>query len=61
MSGLKIFYTIDNTRLHVQTASGLMHDNFRASTMDYGHLMDCAFCLERHIKAYKKVHTVSCI
>lgn len=23
--------------------------------MDYGHLMDCAFQLERHVKAYEKV------
>ncbi|MDF1576656.1 MAG: type II toxin-antitoxin system HipA family toxin [Bacteroidales bacterium] len=42
-------------RLHVHTASGLMHDNFRASTMDYGHLMDCAFRLEKHVEAYRKV------
>jgi serine/threonine-protein kinase HipA len=52
--GTKRFDRINNTRLHVHTASGLMHDNFRASTMDYGHLMDCAFRLERHVNAYKK-------
>jgi serine/threonine-protein kinase HipA len=32
-----------------------MHDNFRMSTMDYGHLMDCAFQLERHVEAYEKI------
>ncbi|MEZ5104655.1 MAG: type II toxin-antitoxin system HipA family toxin [Draconibacterium sp.] len=53
--GTKRFDRIGNIRLHVHTASGLMHDNFRASTMDYGHLMDCAFRLERHINAYRKV------
>lgn len=53
--GTKRFDRIGNKRLHVHTASGLMHDNFRASTMDYGHLMDCAFRLERHVNAYKKV------
>ncbi|HBL76302.1 MAG: phosphatidylinositol kinase [Bacteroidetes bacterium GWF2_42_66] len=53
--GTKRFDRIGNTRLHVHTASGLMHDNFRASTMDYGHLMDCAFRLERHVNAYRKV------
>ena len=42
-------------RLHIHTASGIMHDNFRMSTMDYGHLMDCAFRLEKHIKAYDKI------
>lgn len=53
--GTKRFDRINNHRLHVHTASGLMHDNFRASTMDYGHLMDCAFQLEKHVKAYEKV------
>jgi serine/threonine-protein kinase HipA len=53
--GSKRFDRIGNKRLHVHTASGLMHDNFRASMMDYGHLMDCAFRLERHVNAYRKV------
>jgi serine/threonine-protein kinase HipA len=53
--GTKRFDRIENKRLHVHTASGLMHDNFRASTMDYGHLMDCAFRLEKHVKAYEKI------
>lgn len=53
--GTKRFDRTGNTRLHVHTASGLMHDNFKASTMDYGHLMDCAFRLERHVNAYRKV------
>lgn len=53
--GTKRFDRIENKRLHVHTASGLMHDNFRASTMDYGHLMDCAFRLEKHVKTYEKV------
>lgn len=53
--GTKRFDRTGNMRIHAHTASGLMHDNFRASTLDYGHLMDCAFRLERHINAYKKV------
>lgn len=53
--GTKRFDRINTQRLHVHTASGLMHDNFRASTMDYGHLMDCAFRLEKHVNAYRKV------
>lgn len=32
-----------------------MHDNFRLSTMDYGHLMDAAFHLEKDVRAYDKV------
>lgn len=53
--GTKRFDRTLNKRLHMHTASGLMHDNFRMSTMDYGHLMDCAFQLEKHVKAYEKV------
>ncbi len=53
--GTKRFDRIATKRLHTHTASGLMHDNFRMSTMDYGHLMDCAFRLEKHVKAYEKV------
>ncbi len=53
--GTKRFDRIGKNRLHVHTASGLMHDNFRASAMDYGHLMDCAFRLEKHVNAYRKV------
>jgi serine/threonine-protein kinase HipA len=53
--GTKRFDRIADKRLHMHTASGLMHDNFRVSTMDYGHLMDCAFRLEKHVKAHEKV------
>ena len=53
--GTKRFDRIAGKRLHTHTASGLMHDNFRMSTMDYGHLMDCAFRLEKHVKAYEKI------
>lgn len=53
--GTKRFDRVAGKRLHTHTASGLMHDNFKMSTMDYGHLMDCAFRLEKHVKAYEKV------
>ena len=53
--GTKRFDRHNGKRIHMHSASGLMHDNFRLSDMDYGHLMDCAFRLERHIEAYEKV------
>jgi serine/threonine-protein kinase HipA len=53
--GTKRFDRVADKRMHTHTASGLMHDNFRLSTMDYGHLMDCAFRLEKHVRAYEKV------
>lgn len=53
--GTKRFDRIDNSRLHLHSAAGLMHDNFRLSSLDYGHLMDCAFKLERHVGAYETI------
>lgn len=53
--GTKRFDRISGKRLHTHTAAGIMHDNFRMSTMDYGHLMDCAFQLEKHVEAYEKI------
>jgi serine/threonine-protein kinase HipA len=53
--GTKRFDRQGNNRLHLHSAAGMMHDNFRLSSLDYGHLMDCAFQLERDVKAYEKV------
>lgn len=53
--GTKRFDRLGNQRLHLHSAAGLMHDNFRMSSMDYGHLMDAAFRLERHVGAHAKV------
>lgn len=53
--GTKRFDRQNGRRIHMHSASGLMHDNYRLSNMDYGHVMDCAFRLEQHIKAYEKV------
>jgi serine/threonine-protein kinase HipA len=59
-SGRKYFATkrfdrIQNDRLHLHSASGLLNDNFRYSNLDYGNVMDCAFRLENHVAAYSKV------
>ena len=53
--GTKRFDRENGKRLHVHSASGLLHDNFRFSSLDYGHLMDAAFRLEKHTKAYEKI------
>lgn len=53
--GTKRFDRIGNKRLHLQSAAGIMHDNFRASTLDYGNIMDCAFQLENNTLAYEKI------
>jgi serine/threonine-protein kinase HipA len=51
----KRFDRIKNDRLHKISAAGLLNDNFRMSTLDYGHLMDAGFKLERDVKVYEKV------
>ncbi|MDP2384726.1 MAG: type II toxin-antitoxin system HipA family toxin [Bacteroidota bacterium] len=53
--GTKRFDRVKNERLHLHSAAGLMHDDFRLSNMDYGNLMDCAFQLEKHVVAYEKI------
>ncbi len=40
--GTKRFDRSGNDRLHLHSAAGLLHDNFRLSAIDYGHLMDAA-------------------
>lgn len=53
--GTKRFDRMEGKKLHMHSASGLMHDNFRLSSLDYGHLMDAAFRLENSVDAYEKV------
>ena len=53
--GTKRFDRTGNNRLHMHSAAGMMHDNFRLSNLDYGNVMDCAFLLERDVRAYEKV------
>ncbi len=53
--GTKRFDRVHGQRIHMHSASGLLHDNYRMSTMDYGHLMDCAFQLEHNVESYSKV------
>jgi serine/threonine-protein kinase HipA len=53
--GTKRFDRTQNNRLHFHSACGLLHDNFRYSTMDYGHVMDAANKLEKNLLACEKV------
>ena len=53
--GSKRFDRIHDEKLHLHSFCGLLHDNFRMSTLDYGHIMDCAFTLEKDFNAYAKV------
>jgi len=51
----KRFDRIGNNRLHLHSAAGILHDNFRLSSLDYGHIMDCTFLLEKDLKAFDKI------
>lgn len=53
--GTKRFDRQGNNRLHMHSVSGLLHDNFRLSSLDYGHIMDAAFRLERNVESYAKI------
>ena len=53
--GSKRFDRIGNQKLHLHSVAGLLHDNFRMSTLDYGHIMDCAFKLEKQFSSYEKI------
>lgn len=53
--GTKRFDRIGNNRLHLHSAAGLMHDNFRLTNMDYGHVMDAVLRLENDLNGPAKV------
>lgn len=44
-----------NKRFHVHSLAGLLHDNFTQSSLDYGHLIDVAFFLEKDIGVYEQL------
>jgi serine/threonine-protein kinase HipA len=57
--GTKRFDRNGNKRMHMISAAGLMHDNYRLSNLDYGHLMDAAFRLEKDIRGYEKIFRIA--
>lgn len=58
--GTKRFDRIGNNRLHLHSVAGLLDDDFRMSMLDYGHILDCAFKLEKKVSAYDKVFRLAC-
>lgn len=58
--GMQVFATkrfdrLGNHRLHMHSMAGLTHDNFRLSNIDYGHIIDAAYQLEKSALAREKV------
>jgi serine/threonine-protein kinase HipA len=60
VTGQQIFATkrfdrIGNNRIHMHSMAGLTHDNFRRSSIDYGHIITTAYILEKSASARKKI------
>ena len=53
--GTKRFDRTEHGRLHLHSAAGMLNDNFRYSTMDYGNLMDATFRLEHDVVGQEKI------
>ena len=53
--GTKRFDRTESGRFHMHSAAGMLNDNFRYSTMDYGNLMDATFRLERDVIGHEKI------
>ena len=53
--GTKRFDRTEHGRLHLHSAAGMLNDNFRYSTMDYGNLMDATFRLEQDVAGHEKI------
>lgn len=51
----KRFDRVGNHKIHLHSLAGLLHDDFKASVLDYGHLLDAAFQLEKDVTVYQKI------
>jgi serine/threonine-protein kinase HipA len=51
----KRFDRIGNQRLHMHSASGLLHDDFRRSQLDYGHLLYNGYELTKKASTYEDI------
>jgi serine/threonine-protein kinase HipA len=51
----KRFDRIGNNRIHMHSMAGLNHDNFRRSSIDYGHIIATAYDLEKTASVRKKI------
>ena len=57
--GTKRFDRLMGRRLHMISAAGLLHDNYRYTALDYGHLMDAGFRLNPSVKSYEAIFRVA--
>lgn len=57
--GTKRFDREKQKRFHFHSACGILHDNFRISSIDYGHIMDASNRLEKSSIACEKVFRIA--
>lgn len=57
--GTKRFDRTERGCLHMHSAAGMLNDNFRYSTMDYGNLMDATFRLEQDVIGLEKIVSIA--
>lgn len=53
--GTKRFDRIGNQKLHFHSLAGLLHDDFKKSSLDYGHIIDAVVHLEKNKSSIEKV------
>jgi serine/threonine-protein kinase HipA len=53
--GTKRFDRSPLGKLHLHSAAGILNDNFRYSSIDYGNLMDAAYRLEQSVSGHEKM------
>ena len=51
----KRFDRMEGNRKHQISVAGLLHDDYRQSNVDYGHIMDAAFRLRKDLNVYGDV------
>ena len=51
----KRFDRAKNKHIHMHSMAGLVHDNYRRSAIDYGHIIDTAFTLENTATARREI------
>jgi len=57
--GVKRFDREGNTRLHMHTASGLLHSDFRAPSLDYEDLLNLTGALTKDIREVEKMYRLA--
>lgn len=53
--GTKRFDRQQDKHLHVHSVAGMLHDDYRYSQLDYGHILDAGFNLTQRVKTHEEI------